>query len=396
MHRTTETFPSCYLETTEQEVNEYYQPKDFRVGDTLFVYGRRFLLLNCDAFTRKYFAEVLKQPQGNALSIKFPEETKRVREIPEYVGLGTPEDSLASCFGLTPKAPRKDIVCLLMNANKYLRFGAVLDNVHPEDSIRQFVIFLSLADGKIKINEPPIRNSGIRGGLFLKSELITRPGTDPKMPEYYGPRDFHIGATLIIHSHRFRIVSADLFVYRYMQEHAEMFAPEAIEGVRNFCLLHGDLAVDMRCALEEDCRKYLEAQKTQVPPAAGDDMEQCLRNVNAVDAAERAAAKGNVAEAEFVDAARRPGVVPDDECQYYVNSGDMKEIEAERRAAELRKQQESINPAYYVSGRCRNEPLPGEQEEDCCKPNRGKTVHFGDKTKCSHNISTGNCLTCCP
>lgn len=380
------------METTEREVNEFYQPKDMRVGDTLFVYGRRFLLLDCDAFTRKYFADVLKQPQGNALSIKFPEQTRRVREIPEYLGLGTPEDSLASCFGLTPKAPRKDVICYLMNANKYLRFGAILDNVHPEDSIRQFVIFISLADGKIKINEPPIRNSGIKGGLFLKSQMITRPGTNPKLPEYYGPRDCYIGATLIVHSHRFRIISADLFVYRYMQEHAEMFAPEAIAGVRNFCLLHGDLAADMRCALEEDCRNYLQVQKAQVPPEPIGDMEQCLKNVNAMDAAERSATRDDVERTEFVDEARRPGIVPPNECQYYVNSGDMDAIEAERKAIELRRQQESINPSYYVSGRCPNEPLPGESK-DCCQ---SKSVRFGGETKCSHNISTGNCLTCCP
>lgn len=54
------------------EVNEYYQPKHMRVGDTVFVYGRRLLLLDCDAFTRKYFEDVLHEPQKNGLGIEFP------------------------------------------------------------------------------------------------------------------------------------------------------------------------------------------------------------------------------------------------------------------------------------------------------------------------------------
>lgn len=153
---------------------------------------------------------------------------------------------MQACFGLTPKPPKKDVIRYLMNANKYLRYGAVLDNTHPEDQIRQFVIFVSLADGKIKINEPPIRNSGIKGGMFLKSSLVQRPGCDRNMPEYYEPKDFVIGAILTIQAHRFRIVSADLYVYRYMQEHPEMFSPEAIDGVRNYCLLNDNLSEEIK------------------------------------------------------------------------------------------------------------------------------------------------------
>lgn len=47
---------------------------------------------------------------------------------------------------------------------------------------------------------------------------------------------FFIGAILFINARRFKIISADTFVYQYMQEHPEFFSPEAVEGVRQFLM----------------------------------------------------------------------------------------------------------------------------------------------------------------
>lgn len=153
---------------------------------------------------------------------------------------------MASCYSLIPKAPKKDIVCYLSNANKHLRFGCVLDNAHPEDKIRQFILKISLADQKISIVEISLKNSGIPGGKFLSSQLIVKPDSNPDKPEYYATKDLWIGAILTIYCHRFKIISADLYVYRYMKEHPEKFSSEAIDGVRNYCLLNGNLKDDIR------------------------------------------------------------------------------------------------------------------------------------------------------
>lgn len=112
------TFPNVYFEVSGDEISEYYQPKDFRVGETIFVYGRKFLLLDCDKFTRKYYEEVLKNPQGMKREIRFPYKPTPQNPLPDYIGLGTPEDSLASCFSLVPKPPKKDVIRYLINSNK--------------------------------------------------------------------------------------------------------------------------------------------------------------------------------------------------------------------------------------------------------------------------------------
>jgi EF-hand domain-containing protein 1 len=67
-------FPTVALETTEMEIEEFYHPKDFIIGNKIIVFGRSFLLLDCDKFTRTYFEQVLRSPQpSNGIQIKKPE-----------------------------------------------------------------------------------------------------------------------------------------------------------------------------------------------------------------------------------------------------------------------------------------------------------------------------------
>lgn len=63
------TYASIYLELSDAEVTEYYQPKDFIVGQTMFILGRRFLIFDCDTFTRTYFQKVLNIKQGPPIEV---------------------------------------------------------------------------------------------------------------------------------------------------------------------------------------------------------------------------------------------------------------------------------------------------------------------------------------
>jgi hypothetical protein len=65
-------FPAVVFDVSAAEVEEYYSPKDFMIGNTIFVFGRKFLLLDCDSFTRRYFDQVLRSPQPNKLEIEKP------------------------------------------------------------------------------------------------------------------------------------------------------------------------------------------------------------------------------------------------------------------------------------------------------------------------------------
>jgi hypothetical protein len=179
--------------------------------------------------------------------------------LPRYLGLGTPEDSLASTFYLVPKQPKKDVVTYLMNAHKVLRYGCKLDSVHPEDQGRKFILNYNLADGQMSIMELAEMNSGIAGGKFLSSRKIVKPGSNPNKPDYYTPKDFAIGSRIHIFAHRFFITSADLYSYRYMLAHPELFSPEIIEGVRLYNLREGNLKEDVRKQMHEEQERYLQS-----------------------------------------------------------------------------------------------------------------------------------------
>lgn len=65
-------FASIIFNTSDADVDEFYELRDFMIGATIFVFGRKFLLLDCDKFTRDFFDKVLRMPQPNRIEIERP------------------------------------------------------------------------------------------------------------------------------------------------------------------------------------------------------------------------------------------------------------------------------------------------------------------------------------
>ncbi|KAJ8322048.1 hypothetical protein KUTeg_000519 [Tegillarca granosa] len=218
------SFPQVVMELSDHEIKEYLTPKDFKVGEHVSIYGRRFLVYDCDNFTKAFFYHNFGMTEFPSVDVEQRLRDLPKMEIPPYNNFGSMEDSLQSCLSLIPQPPKKDFIKMLENDHK--------DSVRPEDNGRRFIISYRLADDMMMIYEPPVRNSGIIGGKFLERTRVAKPNCPPDQPLFYGPQDFYIGAVIEVFRHRFVITNADAYVLNYMEEHRDQFPDNTIQTLR--------------------------------------------------------------------------------------------------------------------------------------------------------------------
>jgi len=227
------SFPAVAMEITEHEIDQWFEPKHFKLGETVFIMGRRFLLYDCDDYSKSYyqlFFGVQEFKKVDISSLNVPQQV--FKNIPPYNGFGSLEDSLQSCLSLVPQPPKKDFIKMLENDNKILRYEAIMESVRAEDRLRRFIISYRLSDDMVTVFEKAQRNSGIIGGKFLERTRVTKPGCSIDNPEFYTPADFSIGAKIEIFKHRFVITDADEYVLKYLEAFPERFPLETINSIR--------------------------------------------------------------------------------------------------------------------------------------------------------------------
>lgn len=122
---------------------------------------------------------------------------------------------------------------MLENDNKVLRYQVALESPNPEDRKRRFILSYFLSNDMISIYEPPVRNSGIIGGKYLRKTRVAKPGSTTENATYYGPSDLTIGSTIEVFGHRFVITDADEYVLNYMESNAESFPAATLQSLRD-------------------------------------------------------------------------------------------------------------------------------------------------------------------
>jgi hypothetical protein len=230
-------------------------PADIEVGKTVPVYGREFFIYDCDDATKEFYEKYM----GKVFEkLRVPEEAKVHLQLlyPPHNGFGGDEDSLGSCLQLRPKPPKKDLVKLMTNSDRILRYEAVPQNNVPEDMHRKFIIEVYLMDDSIGVGEVKQRNSGCWEGKFRKRGLTTNPATGKN----FAPADFFVGAEVSISAMPMLIVRADEYSLKFMEMNTAMF-PQSSIGL--LCLKLTPLAEKPPsgdCVSPEDLRDYVAAE----------------------------------------------------------------------------------------------------------------------------------------
>mmetsp|Transcript_38036 Transcript_38036/g.68510 ORF Transcript_38036/g.68510 Transcript_38036/m.68510 type:complete len:663 (+) Transcript_38036:60-2048(+) len=193
--------------------SDCYTWKDLAIGQTVSVFGRTMLIARSDPFTRQYYLSngvTLRDDMPLQVAEKKI-EVKRV--IPPYNGFGTEEDSLRSCTGgLNQPPPKKDLQKMRDKNGVILRFNAQLVSATADDATRRFVFQFFMEDDTIAIREPPVKNSGVMGGNFLRRQTMKHENGS-----YYAAKDMYVGNIVDIVGHQFLLLNADEYTYRLME-----------------------------------------------------------------------------------------------------------------------------------------------------------------------------------
>lgn len=232
----------------------YHKPEDFVVGQTIQVYGREIVLHDCDDFTREFFRRYAGMEQPT-FPVEEPQPVHVKLSFPPHTGIGTEEDSLASCLHLTPRAPRRDINKLMGDAGKVLRFQGQIVNGKAEDSNRRFVVAIFLADDSVGVWELRQRNSGHAEGKFASKTRKRNPATGT----WFKPEDFQIGCVVDINSTPFMLLRADDATLKFMEKSPGRFpAADASCIGAKLAGLEGELAAKGDTVTPEDVRRLAE------------------------------------------------------------------------------------------------------------------------------------------
>lgn len=240
----------------------FHKPEDFVVGQTIQVYGREIFLYDCDDFTREFFTRYTGFDQPSCpVEEKQPVHVKLT--FPPHTGIGTDEDSLASCLHLTPRAPRRDINKLMGDQGKVLRFQARMVNGKAEDSNRRFVVAIFISDDSVGVWELRQRNSGHAEGKFASKSRKKNPATGT----WFIPEDFQIGSVVEVNSMPFHLLRADDATLKYMERNLARF-PAADPRViaRKLAGLQEGLAAKGDIVTPEEIQRLAEERSVFLDP----------------------------------------------------------------------------------------------------------------------------------
>jgi hypothetical protein len=188
---------------------------DLFVGLSLDVYGRELVIADADRKTRDFFSS-FDSPLADPIVQPPVQVVVHKREIPPPTGFGSEEDSMRSVEGsLMPgPAPVKKL-----GEPKILSFVASLLSGGIDDIDRRFVLSYYVSDQTLKVTEPPVRNSGFTGGVFLSRRAIKNEDGSTLTE-----KDLFVGKELKVLKHVFLLLGSNDGTLKWLEDKARLGA----------------------------------------------------------------------------------------------------------------------------------------------------------------------------
>lgn len=217
----------------------YYTFEDFRLGETLTIYSRAFRILDCDDFTREFYAEALGAPLGQEEDA--PQDTFAVtmkNKSKENGGFDRDMVDNLEYRHLALGGNRKNgkLEQYLENDRKVLAFQCYWDDHTLYGARMYFTLHYFLSDDSVEILDNHIRNSGrdTYPVFWRRSKLVANPHTSaaPGMLEpdavIYRPEDLIVGQSITVYNRQLHIFDCDDFTRSFYQTYLDIVQPKIV------------------------------------------------------------------------------------------------------------------------------------------------------------------------
>lgn len=245
--------PRNWKDVQRGQPQELYEPSDLTVGSTIDIYGRKFLLVDCDEYSRDYYsAKGADQP---VLTLVVDDGPVYVHEIPQqgdsFLPIGGPEDTLATCYG---QAKTVNMTKVSRTQNRQLRCKVKILSKNSIDGSRPLQLIFHLNDDSIQIYEVPVRNSGIAGGNYLKrGRYINTLPPAGQEPRRFVKTDIFLGNVFCINGQEMQVLEMDAATLRFCEAYAHEFPMSD-----TFKIVHGmvENTINQRIDLRAEFKRF--------------------------------------------------------------------------------------------------------------------------------------------
>jgi Ca2+-binding EF-hand superfamily protein len=181
---------------------DYYNENDLIVGQSINVFGRKFILADCDKATQLWYMKNKGINQKiNRIIPDEPEIVVHEVPIPPHQGIGSEEDTLAAFKHLIPRKRPVDLAKMRSLTYKTEKYLCNMISNDPINADRVFRITVHLDDDDIAVFEPPTRNSGLNQGIFQKKMKTKDSATGQVLTR----KDIFVGAVVTIKAQKFKV-----------------------------------------------------------------------------------------------------------------------------------------------------------------------------------------------